>query len=142
MKLFDGSENYELGNVSLTTGPNMTDTIGIELYKNVNTTQELELSSGTKVLLIGKSYDVEGINISSLSLFINNVGHFNIHPTYVRENERIEALKEMLHKHTKASLNIKVKLKGDNVIGETGLQPFEIVALATKNNWSFTYHKK
>lgn len=137
MRLFDGSEDYELDSFHVHCSPNKVPVIHVNIVKDVNCQAQLEPFGGTKVIHVGKERNHPDINRFYLNLFIMNVGHFNVHPISMADHDRFDQLMSVLETFRKGTLSLTVRLKGDEVKDECQMKPFEIQLRAmTPRHWS------
>ena len=145
MKLFDGTENYELDSFHVHCQPHKPPVIHVNIVKDVNCQTVFDPSSkhGGNVFHVGKKYDHPDIHRYSLKLSLLNVGHFNVHPTSMHDHDRLYQLRDALNSFKNATLSITVRLKGDEVKDECQMKPFEIQLRAqTNRHWSYMFYDK
>lgn len=143
MKLFDGTENYELDSFHIHCQPHQVPVIHVNITKDVNCQAEMEPFGGTKVIHVGKDYTNPDIHRYSLMFSLLNVGHFMVHPTSVHDHDRLHQLLSALRSFSNATLSLTVRLKGDEVKDECQMKPFEIQLRAqTKRHWSYMFYDK
>jgi hypothetical protein len=135
MILFDGSTNYELGNISLLQRNNKPDLIHVDLYKNTTVIEKPGQGGEPSVIRVGRRYEVKGLHDLIVEFDVKSVGHFIVHAMDPQGRRRLDSLLDLVTKHHRAELSMTIRLIGDTVPSEPGMAPFEVKLLAQPGNW-------
>ena len=136
MILFDGSQNYELGALSLLLKVNTTPRVVLSLFKDTSVTERLGSIGEPTIVRCGRDYDIPGLHDKIMEIDIKSVGRFTVHAMDPQSRKNIDSLHRMCMDYPKAELMLSVKLRGDCVPAEPGMEHFEVKVLAQPGNWS------
>lgn len=139
MRLFDGSEDYEIGNYSVTCNEHKPVRIHVNLFKDSNCREEVS-TCGTRVELVGKDRTNPDINQYRLDFYMKSLGHFRVHPNSMLDHKRLHFLAQAMSKHPQAELFVNITVRGDDVVGETQMAPFAVQALSAPGKWTHMFY--
>lgn len=134
MRLFDETNNYELGDYSLHDATNEQPIISININKSTNVSEVIS-EDGLSVINAGKDYN-KPYHLK-LKLFMKSLGVFDIHSVSESDKARIKHLARLLEDYKHAKVFIEVFLIGDNVPSEVALHEFKLTSTATSGQWAY-----
>ena len=136
MKLFDETNNYELGDFLLRNDTNKQPIVYINIFKDTSVSEGIS-EDGKSIISIGKDYNKT--YHSKITLFMKSLGVFNIRSVSEADKERINLLARLLGDYKHGKVFIEVFLTGDNVPSDVTLHEFKLTATASVNQWGYLF---